>query len=108
SELETALYRIVQESLTNIVKHARATRVSVLVARREGEVVVVIEDDGAGFDPERPADGIGLLGMRERAELVEGTLTIESREGGGTTIIAEVPVLWTSGCSYSDTMPVSE
>jgi len=93
SELETALYRIVQESLTNIVKHARATRVSVLVARREGEVVVVIEDDGAGFDPERPADGIGLLGMRERAELVEGTLTIESREGGGTTIIAEVPVL---------------
>jgi len=93
SELETALYRIVQESLTNIVKHARATRVSVLVARREGEVVVVIEDDGAGFDPERPADGIGLLGMRERAELVEGTLTIESREGGGATIIAEVPVL---------------
>jgi signal transduction histidine kinase len=92
SELETALYRVVQESLTNIVKHARATRASVLVARREGEVVVVIEDDGAGFDPGLPADGIGLLGMRERAELVEGTLTIETREGGGTTIIAEVPV----------------
>src|SRR5262245_53169871 len=88
SELETALYRIVQESLTNIVKHARATRTSVLVARREGVVAVVIEDDGAGFDPGRPAEGLGLLGMRERAELVGGTLTIESREGGGTTILA--------------------
>jgi signal transduction histidine kinase len=92
SDLETALYRIVQESLTNIVKHARATRASVLVARREGLVVVVIEDDGAGFDPGRPVEGIGLLGMRERAELVDGTLTIESRDGGGTTILAEVPV----------------
>jgi len=92
SELETALYRIVQESLTNVVKHARATRASVLVARREGVVVVVIEDDGAGFEPGRPNDGLGLLGMRERAELVDGTLTIESREGGGTTILAEVPV----------------
>jgi two-component system, NarL family, sensor histidine kinase DevS len=91
SELETALYRIVQESLTNIVKHARATRASVFVARREGVVVVVIEDDGAGFDPGRASDGLGLLGMKERAELVDGTLTIESRKDGGTTILAEVP-----------------
>jgi len=92
SDLETALYRIVQESLTNIVKHARATRASVLVARREGAVVVVIEDDGAGFDQDRPGDGLGLLGMQERAELVDGTLTIESRHGVGTTILAQVPV----------------
>ena len=92
SELETALYRIVQESLTNVVKHARATRSSVLVARRETAVVVVIEDDGQGFDAERTrGDGLGLLGMRERAELVDGVLTIESGENGGTTILAEVP-----------------
>ena len=92
-EIGTAIYRIVQESLTNIVKHARAARVSVLVTRREGAVAAVIEDDGKGFDPGQTRDGgIGLLGMRERLALIDGRLEIESRQGAGTTILVEVPL----------------
>jgi signal transduction histidine kinase len=93
SEVETALYRVVQESLTNIVKHAHATRISVTLARRETGVAAVIEDDGAGFEPRTVREGgVGLLGMRERLALIDGRLEIESRPGAGTTIVAEVPV----------------
>jgi signal transduction histidine kinase len=93
NEVETTLYRVVQESLTNIVKHANARNVSVSVARRESTVAAVIEDDGAGFDPRAvPEGGVGLLGMRERLALVDGRLEIESRPGAGTTIVAEVPL----------------
>jgi signal transduction histidine kinase len=92
SEVETALYRVVQESLTNIVKHAHARSVSILLTRKDTTVVAVIEDDGAGFDPTAARDGgIGLLGMRERLVLLDGTLQIESSEGSGTTLVAEVP-----------------
>jgi signal transduction histidine kinase len=92
SEVETTLYRVVQESLTNIVKHAKAQNVSVSVARRGAAVAVVIEDDGAGFDQRLVRqEGIGLLGMRERLALLDGRLEIESRPGAGTTIVAEVP-----------------
>jgi signal transduction histidine kinase len=91
-EVETALYRIVQESLTNIVKHARAGKVSILIGRKAGAVSVVVEDDGVGFDPARPREeGLGLIGMRERVSLLGGRLTIESRPGAGTTFVAEVP-----------------
>jgi signal transduction histidine kinase len=93
SEIETALYRIVQEALTNIVKHARASRVSIVLSRRERAVTVVIEDDGIGFAPESArVDGLGLVGMRERVALVGGRLQIESREGAGTTLLVEVPL----------------
>ena len=93
SEVETALYRVVQESLTNVVKHAGARNVSVSVARRDGAVAAVIEDDGAGFDPRATREeGLGLLGMRERLALLEGRLEIESRANAGTTIVAEVPL----------------
>jgi signal transduction histidine kinase len=93
SEIETALYRIVQESLTNIVKHARAGRVSVVLTRKEDAVSVVVEDDGVGFEPGRPRDGgLGLLGMQERVALLGGRLAIESRPGAGTTFVAEVPL----------------
>ena len=93
-ELETSLYRIVQESFTNIVKHAHAREVSVVLARKPGTIVLVIEDDGRGFDPERSSDGgFGLDGMRERVGVLGGRLQIESREGAGTTIVAEVPIL---------------
>ena len=93
SEVETTLYRVVQESLTNIVKHANAHNVSVSIARRGSTVAAVIEDDGAGFDLRVVHEGgIGLLGMRERLALVDGRLEIESRPGSGTTIVAEVPV----------------
>jgi signal transduction histidine kinase len=91
-ELETALYRLVQEAITNVVKHASAQTVSILLVRREGLVTALIEDDGRGFDPEVARDGgLGLIGMRERAALVGGRLTIESSESGGTTIAVEVP-----------------
>jgi signal transduction histidine kinase len=93
SEAETALYRIVQEALTNVVKHADAHRVSITLVRKEASVVVVIEDDGQGFDPGTVRAGaLGYTGMRERVELVGGRLTVESSPGAGTTLVAEVRV----------------
>jgi signal transduction histidine kinase len=90
-EVETALYRTVQECLTNVVKHARAGRVSVLLRRRNGSVAAVVEDDGTGFDPALGREGgFGLVGMRERLALLGGRLEIESGDRG-TTIAAEVP-----------------
>ena len=92
-EVETALYRIVQESLTNVVKHARARRVSILLARKGGIVKAVVEDDGQGFDEAtQTGDGYGLVGMRERLALLGGRLEVESGRDAGTTIAAEVPV----------------
>jgi signal transduction histidine kinase len=92
-EVETALYRIVQESLTNVVKHARARRVSILLARKGGTVKAVVEDDGQGFDEAtQTGDGYGLVGMRERLALLGGRLEVESGRDAGTTIAAEVPV----------------
>jgi len=92
-EVETVLYRIVQEALTNIVKHADAGRVSIVVTQRAGSVGAIVEDDGRGFDPERDVDGgIGLIGMRERIALLDGSVTIESAPGKGTTLVVEVPV----------------
>ena len=92
AEAETALYRIVQEALTNVVKHASARRVSITLVRKEGFAVVVVEDDGQGFDPRTTRTGsLGFVGMRERVELVGGRLTVESAPGAGTTIAAEVP-----------------
>ena len=92
-DVETALYRIVQEALTNIVKHARAQNVSVVLARKPGAVAAVIEDDGVGFDPDHVREeGFGLEGMRERVGLLDGRLHIESEQGAGTTLVAEVPV----------------
>ena len=93
SVVETALYRVVQEALTNVVRHAKATAVDVLAERREGRVVVMVEDNGTGFDAERLAesDQLGLLGMRERAETLGGTLTVESSPSAGTTVVVEVP-----------------
>ena len=93
-EVEIALYRIVQESLTNVVKHAHARHVSILLALREGRAVkVVIEDDGHGFDVAESANGgFGLMGMRERLALLGGRLQIESNGETGTTVAAEVPV----------------
>ena len=92
-EVETTLYRIVQEALTNTVKHAGARKVSILLMRRGGAATAVIEDDGRGFDPATAReDGLGLLGMRERVALLEGKLTVESSPETGTTVVAEVPL----------------
>jgi signal transduction histidine kinase len=91
--VETTLYRIVQEALTNIAKHAGARHVSIILARKNGAIAALVEDDGAGFDASAEADGgLGLVGMRERVRLVGGVLRIESTPGSGTTLLAEVPV----------------
>jgi len=92
-EVETVLYRLVQEALTNVVKHARARTVSVVVASRDGGVSAVVEDDGAGFaERDVREDALGLVGMRERLALLDGTLTIESAPGRGTALVAYVPL----------------
>jgi signal transduction histidine kinase len=101
-EMETALYRIVQEALTNVARHAQAENVSVVLEKREPLVRLIIEDDGRGFDVSsvmgsrrgsKPTDGkLGLYGMRERAALLGGTLTIESTPGVGTTIFVDAPL----------------
>jgi signal transduction histidine kinase len=89
-EIETVLYRVVQEALTNVIKHARAERVSILLHETGSKVGVVIEDDGRGFDPDDVGDGLGLVGMQERVALLGGRVSLES-SGAGTTIAVEVP-----------------
>lgn len=92
SPVETALYRVVQEAMTNVARHARASRVDILAEQRGDRVTVMIEDDGVGFDPDRiqSGDHVGLLGLKERAEALGGSLSIESAPGAGTTIVVEV------------------
>ena len=93
TDAETTLYRITQEALTNVVKHADAERVTVHLSRSDGLVRLVVQDDGAGFDPDLVRDGgVGLVGMRERTALVDGRLAIESTEGAGTMLTVEVPI----------------
>jgi signal transduction histidine kinase len=92
-EHETAIYRVVQEALTNIVKHASAKQVSIVVASSEKAVRAVIEDDGVGFASDHvPEHAFGLVGMRERAQLLGGRLEVESSPGAGTTVVVEIPV----------------
>ena len=98
AEVETTLYRVVQESLTNVVKHASADHVSITLVRKGPAAVVVVEDDGTGFDPAGLRDGaLGIAGMRERVALVGGRLTIESSPSRGTTLVAEVPATADAG-----------
>lgn len=104
-EFETALYRVAQEALTNVLRHAKATRVSLLLERRAGIVSLIIEDDGRGFKSRavlhNPAAQrkLGLLGMEERIRLAGGSLTVESTPGAGTTVFARltIPQLATVG-----------
>lgn len=94
SDVETALFRIVQESLTNVALHAQATRVDVLISQRSGHVAATIDDNGVGFIPTSPTfeDHLGLFGMRERVEMLGGKFTVESSPGKGTTVNVEVPI----------------
>jgi signal transduction histidine kinase len=91
-ELETAVYRLVQESLTNVAKHADAEGVTLRVTAGDGRLDVLISDDGQGFDPAAERSGFGLAGMRERVELTGGALQIESEPGAGTRVMASMPL----------------
>jgi signal transduction histidine kinase/HAMP domain-containing protein len=97
-EVETALFRIAQEALTNVARHAEARSVTVLLEQREASAMLIVEDDGKGFDvarvvDSRPDEGnLGIHGMRERAALLGGTLTIESTPGRGTTVFVRIPL----------------
>jgi signal transduction histidine kinase len=89
--IEDAAFRLVQEAFNNIAKHARATRVRLRVEEDADEVTIVVEDDGTGFDTGSETSGFGLVGMRERAELVGGSLEVESAPGSGTRVRAVLP-----------------
>jgi two-component system sensor histidine kinase UhpB len=89
-EVELVIYRVAQESLTNVLRHAEARTATVELTRDDGLAVLVVGDDGRGFDP--GAGGAGLRGMRERALLIGGALEIESRSGGGTRVRLAVPL----------------
>jgi signal transduction histidine kinase len=93
-EVEVNLYRITQEALNNIEKHAQAGNACVILERRDEQVMLIVEDDGKGFDPDEKGGGgsMGLINMRERAALINGRLEIESAPGAGTTIFARVPL----------------
>ncbi|HEX6116429.1 MAG TPA: PAS domain S-box protein [Solirubrobacterales bacterium] len=90
-ELESTIYRLVQEALSNVAKHARAERVSLSVTETNGYVDVLITDDGVGFDPDAPNVGFGLQGMRERVAMAGGTIEVRSAPGRGTSIEARLP-----------------
>jgi len=95
-EVETACYRIAQEALSNVARHARARHVQVTLTAQDVALELTVRDDGVGFDVERLRTGLGLVGMGERAELAGGRLDIESAPGAGTTLRARFP-LPTSG-----------
>jgi signal transduction histidine kinase len=96
-ELETVVYRLVQEALNNIAKHAAAGRVQLQIRSGEGRLDLLVSDDGRGFDPAGEHSGFGLAGMRERVELAGGELRIESKPGSGTRVMASVPLAVTGG-----------
>lgn len=91
-ELEIAMYRLVQEALTNAIKHGKARRVAVEVHEQDTDIQITVRDDGSGFDPGLHTDGYGLLGMHERVQLLDGSLHISSAPGRGTTVTASLPI----------------
>ncbi len=102
AEIEITTFRIVQEALTNVARHAEAKNVSIVLGRRDSSLVVVIEDDGKGFDVDsiEPSSGgqrLGIFGMHERTALIGGKLMIESERGAGTSVFLEVPLSLTEG-----------
>jgi two-component system sensor histidine kinase DegS len=96
-QTETAIYRIVQEALNNIAKHAHADRVEISLVRRDSRIFASIQDNGKGFDldrvlhPESPERGFGLVGIKERVSLLGGQIDIQSKPGWGTLIRIEIP-----------------
>ena len=91
-DVENAIYRLVQEGVTNAAKHSGASRVRVSIDEHDGTVEIVVEDDGAGFDPEADTAGFGLVGMHERVALAGGRLEVQTGPGEGTAVRAAIPV----------------
>jgi signal transduction histidine kinase len=91
-EIETVIFRIYQELVTNVLRHAQAEHVSIELYERDGTLVLAVEDDGQGFDPDAKFEGAGLTGMRERAALVNGTIRFDSEAGLGTNVVVEIPL----------------
>lgn len=91
-ELETVIYRIVQEALTNIARHAQASIASIFIDSRKTTLRIIVEDNGIGFDPNQPHKSLGIQGIRERAALFNGTLIIETQPNQGTALFVEVPM----------------
>ncbi len=93
SKFEVALFRLVQEAVSNAIKHADAKEILVKVELGKEHVTVVVKDNGKGFDPvEKPESSFGILGMKERVELLEGEITFDSKKGAGTIIMIQVPL----------------
>ena len=92
ADVETAVYRIVQEALANALRHADAERVSIVATRRAGSISLVIEDDGRGFDPRLLPTAWVSSGMRERVSLLDGLLRLDSSPGAGTTLVVDLPL----------------
>jgi two-component system, NarL family, sensor histidine kinase UhpB len=88
---ETVLFRIAQESLTNVARHAHAQQVSISLSQEQEIIRLRVRDDGCGYDTSKPRAGLGILGMRERAAAVGGTLMITSQPGHGTMVEATLP-----------------
>ena len=100
-DVAAVLYRLVQEGLTNVLKHARASKVSIVLEKKPEGLALVLEDDGIGFDPDSvgrnasgagKASGLGLSGMKERVALLDGTIAVESAPGKGSTIFVQIPL----------------
>src|SRR5439155_6361199 len=91
--LETAVYRLVQEALNNVSKHSLARHASLSVRAGRGKIEIEVADDGVGFEPALVREGFGLVGMRERAALLGGSLEVGSTRGSGTRVRAEIPLL---------------
>jgi signal transduction histidine kinase len=89
----TCIYRVVQEALTNCVRHARATAIGVIVRARDEHIDVSVSDDGVGLDPSRRAAGFGLRGIEERVRELGGTITLLSAAGQGATLAIKLPVM---------------
>ena len=92
NKIETACFRVAQEAITNIVRHARAKNVYIVLRKNDADLELMIRDDGIGFDVSAASDGFGLLGVRERLQLAGGTLEVDSVPGQGTTLTMVIPV----------------
>ena len=104
-QVEDVIYRVVQEALSNAIRHSAASRVSVNIREQDARVVVVVHDDGSGFDDNDETSGFGLAGMRERVAFAEGELEIESATGAGTIVRVKLPAARTT---VSDQIPAAD